>query len=144
MNRSVTNLVLDATYLNRVNRVFGQDSPQGDYEGDSFLLNAGYQTKIGKITRLRLSTRLRDHRRRAGRREPDSRFHVDLWPAFRGREAGGQDQAGLRRLVRHADRLRATIRSTSISTTSSRELTATFRQFGLGVGTEIMEGNGCR
>ena len=50
VNRSVTNLVLDATYLNRVNRVNGPDSPQGVYKGDGFLLNAGYQTKIGKIS----------------------------------------------------------------------------------------------
>jgi len=50
VNRSVTNLVLDGTYLNRVNRIFGDDSPQGDYKGDSFLLNASYQTKLGKLT----------------------------------------------------------------------------------------------
>lgn len=50
VNKSVKNLVLDATYFNRVNRVFGPDSPQGHYEGDSVLLNAGYQTKAGKIS----------------------------------------------------------------------------------------------
>ena len=50
VNKSVKNLVLDATYLNRVNRIFGHDSPQGTYEGDSALLNASYQTKVGKIT----------------------------------------------------------------------------------------------
>ena len=50
VNKSIENLVLDATYLNQVNRVFGERSPQGKYEGDSVLLNAGYQTKIGKIT----------------------------------------------------------------------------------------------
>ncbi len=50
VNRTVTNLVLDATYLNRVNRVNGPDSPQGVYKGDGLLLNAGYQTKIGKLS----------------------------------------------------------------------------------------------
>jgi len=50
VNKSVKNLTLDATYLNRVNRVFGEDSPQGTYKGDSVLLNASYQTKIGKLT----------------------------------------------------------------------------------------------
>ena len=50
VNKSVKNLVLDATYLNRVNRVFGEDSPQGTYKGDTVLLNASYQTKVGKIT----------------------------------------------------------------------------------------------
>ncbi|HTU68290.1 MAG TPA: alginate export family protein [Steroidobacteraceae bacterium] len=50
VNRSVKNLTVDAAYVNRVNRVYGPDSPQGHYEGDSGLLNLGYQTKAGKIT----------------------------------------------------------------------------------------------
>jgi hypothetical protein len=51
VNKSVTNLTLDATWLNQVNRVFGKDSPQGRYDGDSVLLNAGYQTKINAVLR---------------------------------------------------------------------------------------------
>jgi hypothetical protein len=50
VNKSIKNLVFDATYFNRVNRIFGPDSPQGHYEGDSGLLNVSYQTKAGKIT----------------------------------------------------------------------------------------------
>jgi hypothetical protein len=50
VNKSIAHLVIDATYLNRVNRVYGPDSPQGHYEGDSGLLNLSYQTKAGKIT----------------------------------------------------------------------------------------------
>jgi Alginate export len=50
VNKSVANLVIDATYFDQVNRVFGERSPQGDYEGDSGLFNVGYQTKPGKIT----------------------------------------------------------------------------------------------
>ncbi len=50
VNKSIKNLVFDATWFTRVNRVFGPDSPQGHYEGDSGLLNVGYQTKVGKIT----------------------------------------------------------------------------------------------
>jgi hypothetical protein len=44
-------LTLDATYSDRVNRVFnGQDSNQGVYKGDIVLLNAGYQMSVGKLT----------------------------------------------------------------------------------------------
>lgn len=50
VNKSVKNLTLDASYIDQVNRVNGPDSPQGRYHGDSVLLNAGYQTPIGKIT----------------------------------------------------------------------------------------------
>ena len=41
---------IDVTYLNRVNRIFGDGSPQGDYEGDTVLGNIAYQTPIGKLT----------------------------------------------------------------------------------------------
>jgi hypothetical protein len=44
---------LDATYIffNQVNRVFGHKSPQGEFTGDSHLINAGYAIpNIGKLT----------------------------------------------------------------------------------------------
>jgi Alginate export len=41
---------IDATYANRVNRIFGDDSPQGDYKGSLFLGNFAYQFKVGKLT----------------------------------------------------------------------------------------------
>lgn len=41
---------IDATYSNRVNRIFGDDSPQGVYKGDVFLANLAYQSKLGKLT----------------------------------------------------------------------------------------------
>jgi len=44
------NLTLDLTYSNRVNRIFGDDSPQGVYKGDVFLGNVAYQFKLGKLT----------------------------------------------------------------------------------------------
>ena len=42
--------MIDATYLNRVNRVNGPDSPQGVQAYDTGLVNVSYQTKVGKIT----------------------------------------------------------------------------------------------
>ena len=106
VNRSVTNLVLDATYLNRVNRVNGPDSPQGVYKGDGFLLNAGYQTKIGKLSAFGYLLDFEPITNIPARHEPDSRLHVDVWAALRGRQAGGQDQARLRGVLREANRLR--------------------------------------
>ncbi len=49
-NRHIANLVLDAGYFNRVNRVFGPDSPQGNWKGRNWFANVAYQTKIGKVT----------------------------------------------------------------------------------------------
>jgi hypothetical protein len=44
------NFTIDALYANRVNRLFGDDSPQGDYKGDLFLGNLAYQFRVGKLT----------------------------------------------------------------------------------------------
>jgi len=141
VNRSVTNLVLDATYLNRVNRVFGDDSRQGDYKGDSVLLNAAYQTKIGKFTAFGY---LLDF-------EPIAGIAAGLNPVrdsttTYGLRFAGEKPAGKIKLAYVA----------SYATQSdfadnpldfeldylTGELTGTFRQFSLGVGTEILEGNG--
>ena len=45
--------------------------------------------------RVRLSTRLRADHQHSGRHEPGARLDVDVWPALRRRQAGGQDQARL-------------------------------------------------
>ena len=50
VNKSVPHLTLDVTYLDQVNRVFGRDSAQGRYYGDSVLANASYETTPGKLT----------------------------------------------------------------------------------------------
>ncbi len=44
------NFFIDVTYANRVNRIFGPDSPQGSYKGDVFMGNFAYQFKLGKLT----------------------------------------------------------------------------------------------
>lgn len=43
-------LTLDFTYADRVNRVYGPDSPQGHWKGDIGLGNVAYQFGLGKLT----------------------------------------------------------------------------------------------
>lgn len=50
VNRSVANLTVDLTFLNKVHRIYGVDSPQGTYKGDSYLGNIAYQLPLGKLT----------------------------------------------------------------------------------------------
>jgi len=50
VNKSVANLTVDLTFLNKVHRPYGVDSPQGTYKGDSYLSNIAYQSPIGKLT----------------------------------------------------------------------------------------------
>lgn len=50
VNKSIANLTFDASYVEQVNRIFGKESPQGRYEGDTVLANVSYQWPIGKLT----------------------------------------------------------------------------------------------
>ena len=50
VNQSVPRVTLDVTYLDQVNRVFGRESPQGRYHGDSVLANASYDAAAGRLT----------------------------------------------------------------------------------------------
>jgi hypothetical protein len=136
VNRSVANLVIDATYFDKVNRVFGERSPQGDYEGDSGLLNVSYQTKVGKITAfgylldfeniVGVPAAVRDSTATYGFRFAGERPVGKVKLAYAASYATQSDYAD-NPLTFDLDYKFA-------------ELTATFRQYSLGVGKEIMQG----
>ena len=141
VNRSVTNLVLDATYLNRVNRVNGDDSPQGVYKGDGVLLNGGYQTKFGKISAFGY---LLDF-------EPITNIPAGINPqrdstSTYGMRFAGEKPVGKVKLAYAASYAEQTDYGDNALDFDLAykfvELTGTWRQFSLGAGTEIMEGNG--
>lgn len=44
-NTTVPNLTATYAFVDRVNRVFGEESPQGSFEGDTHLVNVGYDVK---------------------------------------------------------------------------------------------------
>jgi hypothetical protein len=140
VNRSVANLVIDATYFDKVNRVFGERSPQGDYEGDSGLLNVSYQTKAGKLTAfgylldfeniVGVPAAVRDSTRTVGAR-------------FAGERPVGK--------LKFAYALSYAQQSEFADNPLNFDLdyefaegSVTWRQFTLGVGAEIMEGNGVK
>ena len=41
--------ILDAAYIGHVERQFGNDSPFGEFDGDSFILNYGVITPVGRL-----------------------------------------------------------------------------------------------
>ncbi len=49
LNKALKNTTLDVAYVTQVNRVFSTDSPQGTYEGNSVLTNIAYQFALGKL-----------------------------------------------------------------------------------------------
>src|SRR5688572_6617018 len=137
VNRTVANLVIDATYFNKVNRLFGEKSPQGDYEGDSGLLNVSYQTKAGKVTAfgylldfeniVGVPAAVRDSTATYGLRFAGEKPVGKIKLAYAASYATQSDYAD-NPLTFDLDYKMA-------------ELTATFRQYSLGVGKEIMEGD---
>jgi hypothetical protein len=140
VNKSIANLTLDATYLNRVNRVNGPDSPQGVYKGDSALLNAGYQTKIGKITAFGY---LLDFENIAGVpaavRDSSSTFGL----RFAGEKPVGKVKLGY--ILSYATQTDYADNPLDFDVAyKTAEFNAIFRQYSLGVGTEILEGNGVK
>jgi Alginate export len=50
VTKPFTTVALDLTFLNKVHRVYGADSRQGTYKGDSYLANVSYQLPVGKLT----------------------------------------------------------------------------------------------
>jgi hypothetical protein len=49
-NTSFGDLSVDVSYINQINRIFGDESPIGVWEGDTYIVNAKHPTPIGKIT----------------------------------------------------------------------------------------------
>jgi hypothetical protein len=140
VNKSVKDLVIDATYFNQVNRLFGEDSPQGDYDGDSVLFNASYQTRIGKLTAF---TYLLDFETIAA--VPAAvRDSTNTW----GIRLGGEKPLGKVKVAYAASYAnQADYADNPLDFRLDYlfgEVVATFKQFSLGYGLERMEGNGVK
>jgi len=140
VNKSVKNLVLDATYLNQVNRVFGKDSPQGEYDGDSVLLNAGFQTKIGKFTGYGYLLRF-DNIVGVPAAVRDSSSTYGL--RFAGEQVAGKIKLGYMASWATQTEYGDNPLAFDLDYVTA-ELTGTWKQFGLGAGVEILEGNGVK
>jgi hypothetical protein len=49
-NTSFGKVTVDAGYIVQVNRIFGEDSPAGRWDGDSYFVNASLPTPAGKLS----------------------------------------------------------------------------------------------
>jgi hypothetical protein len=140
VNRSVPNLTIDVAYLDQVNRVFGKNSPQGRYYGDSVLGNVAYQFPIGKLTAFGywlefdplpgVPAAVRDSSKTFGLRfageRSMNRVKLGYIASYAQQEEHGANPLSFRNDYRLL------------------ELTATYRQYSLGVGAEILEGDGVK
>jgi len=140
VNTSVPRLTLDVTYLDQVNRVFGNDSAQGRYYGDSVLANASYDTTPGKVTAFAYDIAIdpiagvpgavRDSSRTFGLRFAGAR-PLDAVKLSYVASYAAQQETGANPLSFDLDYYLG-------------ELNATFKAWSLGAGVEILEGNGSK
>jgi hypothetical protein len=140
VNKTVTNLTIDMSYVEQVNRIYGKESPQGRYEGESLLANIAYQFPVGKLTgysyRIKIDpivsvpAAVRDSSDTLGLRfageRPLSKIKVAYAAAY-----ATQQEAGDNPLNFDNDYYLV-------------ELTGTYRQYSLGIGQEVLEGNGVK
>jgi hypothetical protein len=141
VNKPLTALTLDVTYLNQVNRIFGRESPQGRFHGDGVLANAAYNFSFGKLTGFGYWLDF----------DPITYVPVALDPTRVSTETFGTRFAGERPLGKLKIGYSASYATQTDYGSNpldldlgyySVELTATYRQYGVTLGQEVMEGNG--
>ena len=134
VNKSIRNLTVDVTYFDQVNRVFGKDSPVGRYNGDNYLGNVSYQLGAGKLTGFAYLTDFEEAPR-------DSAETV----GFRFAGEKPVKKVKLAYLISWAQQTERANNPLSFSQDFyAAELTGSFRQYSIGAGVEVMEGDGVR
>jgi hypothetical protein len=141
VNKHIPNLTIDVSYLNQINRVFGPDglpgANDGRFTGDTFLANVAWQTALGKITGFSYQVEfnqtplpVRDSTQTYGLRLQGERPLARIKMAYIASWATQSDR-GRNPLDFSNDYYLA-------------ELTGSFRQYSLGAGYEVLQGNGVK
>lgn len=134
LNQSVSHLVIDLSYVNQINRVFGKESPTGRYTGDNFLANIAYQTPAGRFAAFAYLLDLEQA-------PTDSSTTIGL--RYSGDwELSAIKMSGFATLARQEDGgdNPLTFRDDYLAA----ELTATVRQWSVGAGIEVLAGDGVK
>ena len=140
VNKSLANTTFDLAYVTQVNRVFGKESPQGRYDGDSVLANASYQFAIGKLTGFGYWVEI----------EPIAAAPAavgDSSETFGLRFAGERplDKFKLGYIASYATQTEYADNPLTFDLDYYlAELTGSYKQYSLGVGLEVLEGDGAK
>ncbi len=141
VNQSITNLTVDLTFLDKVHRIYGVDSPQGTYKGDNYLANIAYQTPIGKLTAFAYLLDFDPIRGLTGALDP----RRGSTATYGGRFVGAWPLAGVKLgyVVSYAwQESRADNPLTFSNDYFMGELSATVGSFKVALSEEILQGNG--
>ena len=136
VNKSIDAFTVDATYFNRVNRIFGNYSPQGHFKGDNFLVNTSYQFGLGKLTGFAY---LLQFDPAAGRNDSSQTYGL--------RFAGTKEYAGVKWAYATSYAKQRDYRNNPLNYAADfymAELIGTYQQFSAGAGYEVMSGNGVK
>lgn len=134
VNRTIPNVTVDLSYVDQVNRVFGKESPVGRYHGSSTLANVSYQMPVGKLTGfaylLEFDEAPRDSSSTVGLRftgeRPVKKLKMAWVASFARQQERGNNPVGYE------------------DDYYTLELTGTFRQYSIGAGVEVLEGDGAK
>jgi hypothetical protein len=134
VNRSIPDVTIDLTYLDRVNRVYGNRSAAGRYTGSSYLANIAYDTPVGRLVGfgyfLAFDQDHPDSTQSVGARFAGSRAFGG-WSINYAASYASQKPYGANAL-RFDDHY------------AEGEITATVRGFTAGGGIEVLGGNGIK
>jgi hypothetical protein len=141
VNKTIPNVTIDLTYANQINRVFGRDglpgANAGHFTGDNLLANVAWQLPMGKLTAFgylidfdQKPVPVRDSTQTLGLRFAGERPLAKVKVGYIVSWATQQDRAA-NPLNFGNDYYLA-------------EVTGTFRQYSLGAGYEVLEGNGVK
>jgi hypothetical protein len=140
VNKGVQRLTLDVTYLDQVNRVFGRESPQGRYHGDSVLANASYDAAAGKLTAFAYRI---DIEPLAGVPNAVRDASQTLGMRFAGSRPLGQTKVSY--VASYANQQETAQNPLSFDLDYGLgEVSAAYGSYSLGAGVEILEGNGAK
>ena len=149
-NTSIPRLSIDVSYLWRVNRIYGDDSPQSAYRGNSYLANVAYLTPLGKLTGfgylldfnpIVIATGAGVSVAQAAGLNPIRASTSTVGGRFAGERPLGRIRLGYA-LSYASQTARGQNPLLADNHYHLAELTATWRQWSLGAGDETLSGNG--
>lgn len=141
VNRSIPGITIDVSYVTQVNRVFGPEGlagpNDGRFNGDTFLANLSWQTPVGKLTGFGYLIEFEE--------EPlPVRDTTQTW----GLRLQGEKPAGRVKVGYVASWATQRDRGDNPLEFSNDyflvELTGSFREYSLGAGYELLEGDGVK
>ncbi len=140
VNRHIANITVDVSYVNQVNRIYGPNGKgvnTGRYTGDNLLANVSWQTSLGRLTGFgyllkfdQLPQGVRDSTQTWGLRFAGERPVADVKLGYIASWATQENRGG-NPLSFSNDYFLA-------------EVTATYRNYSLGAGYEVLQGDGTK